>query len=45
MRFTLTSIAALLAATPAFAAGDVFFSLSNTDFIVLLAFLDRKSVV
>lgn len=39
MRFTLTSIAALLAATPAFAAGDVFFSLSNTDFIVLLAFL------
>lgn len=28
-----------LAATPAAAAGDVFFSLGNTDFIVLLAFL------
>lgn len=29
----------ILGATPALAAGDAFFSLSNTDFIVLLAFL------
>lgn len=28
-----------LTATPAFAAGDVFLSLKNTDFVVLLAFL------
>ena len=28
-----------LTATPAFAAGDVFFSLKNTDFVVLLAFI------
>lgn len=28
-----------LTATPAFAAGDVFFSLANTDFVVLLSFL------
>ena len=28
-----------LMATPAFAAGDVFFSLRNTDFIVLIAFI------
>ncbi|MFI0396787.1 F0F1 ATP synthase subunit B [Paracoccus jiaweipingae] len=33
------TIAALLAATPAFAASGPFFSLRNTDFIVLLAFL------
>ena len=30
---------AVLAPAPAFAAGDVFFSLKNTDFVVLLAFL------
>lgn len=29
----------ILAATPAFAAGDVFFSLKNTDFVVIIAFL------
>ena len=29
----------LIVANPAFAAGDVFFSLKNTDFVVLLAFL------
>lgn len=29
----------LLTATPALAAGDVFFSLWNTDFVVLIAFL------
>ncbi len=37
-----TLIAAALtlgATTPAFAAGDVFFSLANTDFVVLIAFL------
>ena len=28
-----------LTASPAFAAGDVFFSLNNTDFVVLIAFL------
>ena len=28
-----------LTATPAFAAGDVFFSLANTDFVVLIAFI------
>ena len=42
MRFvtSLTTFGAALAvATPAFAAGDVFFSLANTDFVVLLAFL------
>ena len=33
--FTLS----MLGATPAFAAGDVFFSLGNTDFVVLLAFI------
>lgn len=38
MRLMLTLIAAL-AAGPALAAGDVFFSLRNTDFVVLLAFL------
>ncbi|SHJ13426.1 F0F1 ATP synthase subunit B [Wenxinia saemankumensis] len=30
---------ALLVPAPAFAAGDVFFSLRNTDFVVLIAFL------
>lgn len=29
----------VLTASPAFAAGDVFFSLKNTDFVVLIAFL------
>jgi len=29
----------ILAASPAFAAGDVFFSLKNTDFVVLIAFI------
>ena len=38
MRY-LTIAAAALAASPAAAAGDVFFSLNNTDFIVLLAFV------
>lgn len=37
-RFSVLALSALLA-TPAFAAGDVFFSLANTDFVVLLAFL------
>lgn len=39
MRLTLTATTAALAASPAFAAGDVFFSLGNTDFVVLLAFI------
>ena len=39
MRLTLTAVLAVLAASPAFAAGDVFFSLKNTDFVVLLAFI------
>ncbi|MFT6675769.1 MAG: F-type H+-transporting ATPase subunit b [Sulfitobacter sp.] len=39
MRLTLTAVLAGLAASPAFAAGDVFFSLKNTDFVVLLAFI------
>jgi len=39
MRILLTA-AAVMAASPALAAGDKpFFSLANTDFIVLLAFL------
>lgn len=38
MRFLVTSLLAL-AASPAFAAGDVFFSLANTDFVVVIAFL------
>lgn len=38
MRLLFTA-ALTLGATPAFAAGDVFFSLKNTDFVVLLAFL------
>lgn len=39
MRLIFASLASVLLARPAFAAGDVFFSLSNTDFVVLLAFL------
>ena len=35
----LTAVAAALAASPALAATGPFFSLRNTDFIVLLAFL------
>lgn len=34
-----TTFFALVAASPAFAAGDSFFSLANTDFVVLIAFL------
>jgi len=39
MRLTISALVAGLAASPAFAAGDTFFSLNNTDFIVTLAFL------
>lgn len=39
MRLTLSTLAALTLASPAFAAGEVFFSLRNTDFVVLLAFI------
>ena len=39
MRLTLTAVLAGMIASPAFAAGDVFFSLKNTDFVVLLAFI------
>ena len=39
MRLTLTAVLAAFAASPALAAGDVFFSLKNTDFVVLLAFI------
>lgn len=39
MRLTFSALIAGVVASPAFAAGDVFFSLKNTDFIVLLAFL------
>jgi F-type H+-transporting ATPase subunit b len=35
----IIAVAATLAATPAFAAGGPFFSLANTDFVVLLAFI------
>ena len=38
MRLTLTATAALFA-TPAFAAKGPFFSLANTDFVVLLGFI------
>lgn len=38
MRLILTALAALTA-SPAFAAGDVFFSLANTDFVVWIAFI------
>ena len=38
MRFMLAAPLALVAA-PAFAAGDVFFSFANTDFVVTIAFL------
>ena len=39
MRQLILVPALLLAASPAFAAGGPFFSLKNTDFVVLLAFL------
>lgn len=39
MTRAILTAAALLAATPALAAGEVFFSLANTDFVVLVAFL------
>ncbi len=39
MKKLLLTTAALLAASPAFAASGPFFSLGNTDFIVLIAFL------
>lgn len=40
MRFTLTAaLTTALFATPAFAASGPFFSLGNTDFVVLLAFI------
>lgn len=38
MRFLITALFALTA-SPALAAGDVFFSLKNTDFVVIIAFL------
>ncbi|AXI45036.1 ATP F0F1 synthase subunit B [Sulfitobacter sp. SK012] len=39
MRLTLTATMAAFVTSPALAAGDRFFSLANTDFVVLLAFL------
>ena len=39
MRLTLTSLLAFAAASPAWAAKGPFFSLFNTDFVVLIAFL------
>ncbi|MFC6639458.1 F0F1 ATP synthase subunit B [Sulfitobacter sp. JBTF-M27] len=39
MRYTLTAALTALFATPAFAAKGPFFSLGNTDFVVLLAFI------
>jgi len=39
MRFTLTSVIALVVASPAVAATGPFFSLGNTDFVVLLGLL------
>ncbi|MEL6931794.1 MAG: F0F1 ATP synthase subunit B [Pseudomonadota bacterium] len=39
MRYLLASLVTLTGATPAFAAKGPFFSLANTDFVVLIAFL------
>ena len=39
MRIALTSVLTFAAATPAFAAKGPFFSLANTDFVVLISFL------
>lgn len=38
-RLTVATLLAGLTASPAFAAGDVFFSLRNSDFVVLIAFV------
>ena len=38
-RLSLAALMAAVTASPAFAAGEAFFSLHNTDFVVLLAFL------
>jgi len=38
MKKLMTTALLSVAASPAFAAGDVFFSLKNTDFVVLIAF-------
>lgn len=38
-RLTLSTLLAATVASPAFAAGDVFFSLRNSDFVVLIAFV------
>ncbi|MGB3244086.1 MAG: F0F1 ATP synthase subunit B [Sulfitobacter sp.] len=39
MRLTVPTLLTAFVASPAFAAGDAFFSLRNTDFVVLIAFL------
>tara|TARA_R110000796_G_scaffold136215_3_gene252271 strand:- start:596 stop:1156 length:561 start_codon:yes stop_codon:yes gene_type:complete len=39
MRLTFSALIAGLVASPAFAASGAFFSLANTDFIVLMAFI------
>jgi len=39
MRLTFSALIAGTVASPAFAAGGAFFSLTNTDFIVLMAFI------
>jgi F-type H+-transporting ATPase subunit b len=39
MRFALTTLLTGVLASPAFAAGGPFFSLRNSDFVVLIAFL------
>lgn len=39
MRSILIALGFAVTASPAFAAGEVFFSLANTDFVVLLAFI------
>lgn len=39
MRSILIALGVAVTASPAFAAGEVFFSLANTDFVVLLAFI------
>ncbi|MCY3982936.1 MAG: F0F1 ATP synthase subunit B [Roseovarius sp.] len=39
MRHAVATLIAVFAASPAFAASGPFFSLSNTDFVVLVAFL------
>lgn len=39
MKKFMTAALLSVAASPAFAAGEVFFSLNNTDFVVIIAFL------